>query len=348
MENENIIESVLDPIQATRPKDVWDNETNLLLPDVKEFILKLAEDFKKSSKVPFEIYQLWMIGSSTGYQYNDLSDIDINCKISMSREEFNNKNSYTIVPKEIILPGTQRPVSFFLLYQEDSFNPDNAESIFDIKNDRWIKQGRLTKQPVPYSYIAGLATFFMDGALLRISEYERDTRELRRYMLLDPETEDITEKEKDEAINRKIIDIKNDLDSIRMISGLIWSLSVDAFENDKQISLSINYTFTQKQYNMNSLIYKYLDTFNVQHKLKEVYAEGKAFIEEAIKELKRDTAGDTIEGRDKEDSQDIVESYIDDELKEILIENGFKPTNKNIEILRRGIETGRYILDQED
>lgn len=367
MSNKVLNESVLDPIQKQRCDAMFNpndkREQPVLLYSTKQFIFSLLEKFKEETGLKkMEYTQAFIVGSSLGYQYRDDCDIDVDVRINLTRSEM--KGKFHCIPKNILLPNTSHPVNIFLLTSDDEeYNFDNAESAYDLLTDTWIKQGRLENaDKIPFEYVAGVSEFLMDGITLQLSRAERDLYDLNKYMNIDPNKVAISESERKAFISQKISDLIIDKDAIKLAHTLMFRLNRDAFD-DKPISFSIKYTYEDKHYSMNNLIYKYLDQYKYYEKIEEMAK----VIDETIKKAKEilkvvvDNSPETknqIEAQKEviekametevpeavqpeENAQEveatenvITEQYSDDELKSILLENGLEPSLLNVFKLR--------------
>ncbi len=127
------LSNITDKLQPTLSPLIFDKNQKML-PSVKDFILKYY-----SGLLPLNtIIEMNMIGSLTGNQYGDESDIDINVKIpeklmnqqlNRKRHEYNGR----------LLPGTKYKVSFMLqAYSGNSTYGDSAFGVYDILSDRWV------------------------------------------------------------------------------------------------------------------------------------------------------------------------------------------------------------------
>ena len=367
---ENVSESVLDPIRKTRCQDIFDDvnsESPKLKKSVSEMIISIAEKFIKDIKAidpeikpEPKIIELFVVGSSLGLQYRDDSDIDVDMRINLTKKQMSGKFSY--IPKNIILPNTNHPINIFLLTADDpEYNFDkDAENAYNVLTDTWIKQSQLSNSnQIPYAYISGISEFIMDGMTLQLQRAERDLRELNKYIKIDPNTVAITEKEKDDAISKKITDLIIDKDALNLAHRIMFKIDQDAFKDD-DISISIDYKHETRHYSMNNLIYKYIDSFKFYDKINELVKAIDENIKLAKKEINRNSASETPEGQNKEevqkeiienekDTNDIVkEEYSDEDLKNILIENKYEPTERNIDIIKRGLNEKYFIIDTSD
>lgn len=284
-----IRESVLDPVNKTRCKEVFDSKDRIL-PETKKFILDVIKDFKDSLDFDFNIRSIWMIGSSTGYQYSLTSDIDIALITDIEKKKLG--SIINKIPKGIMLPNTQKPLNVFLTFKGEDYDKNKAENVFDVENEIWLKKTEKNNIKIPYAYILGLSRFFMNGCDLAISEYERNKHEFKEYERLDPENQEITEKEKAEAIDKKILDLKNAIDNIKMAHHVIFSFEKEGYEG---WPFRINIETPNKKdprYSVNNMVYKMIDRFGYLEKLIEKEKEGK----EILKNVK-------IKGRKKDEQE---------------------------------------------
>lgn len=293
----NIIqESVLDPIRKYRCDALFNqndkSEQPVILQTTKQFIFSILNQFKDTvGKKNFDYTEAFIIGSSLGYQYRDDSDIDIDVRITLPRSDMH--GFYHCIPKNIILPNTAHPVNIFVLTADDPpYNFENAENAYDLLTDTWIKQGRLSNaDAIPYEYVTGVSEFIMDGMSLELNRTERDLYDLRKYVEMDPNKVAISESERKEAISNKIAQLIIDKDALELAHTLIFRLESDGFE-DKPICVSIKYTYQDKHFTMNNLIYKYIDRYGYYEKINAKVDEidkAIADAQEALKQVAEDS-----------------------------------------------------------
>ena len=293
-----VLESILDPINKTRCIDIFDKNDNMH-ENVRKFIMDIVEKFKEHVNFPLNIRNIYMIGSSTGYQYSLTSDIDIEIELGITEQQ--KWDIIPIVPKGTLLPGTQKPLNLFILCKDESYDFDKAENVYDIVRNKWAKKTGKKDLKVPYQYIKDLASFFMNGCDLSISAYERDLREIDEYMALDPEKQEISVKEKFEAIDRKLIDLKNDVDQMKMAHHVIFAFENEGYDG-KPFKISIQgIDDPDPRYSINNLVYKMLDKHGYNEKMLKIVKDGRAKVKEiekyisdnkdtTLQEARRDTA----------------------------------------------------------
>lgn len=277
-----IKESVLDPVKKERCPDIFDKNGRMHLK-VKNFIIDTFMNWKDElDNCEFTVKGIYLIGSSASYQYTDTSDVDI----TIVSEDFDesNRDVVRMLPNGNNLPGTERPVNYFI-------RPDLAErlaeNIYDINNHKWIKESDPEEISVPQSYILELAKFFMNAVDLTISEYERDKVSYLEYKALDPEKVDISAEERLEVMNKKLEELKADLDSIRIGNHLIRGFVHDAYDSEDnyfRINIEVPNKTLAPQRSVNNLVYKCLEKFGYRDKIDNFIKDAEKFIKDESEE----------------------------------------------------------------
>lgn len=332
-----LFESVLDPIQKFRC-DVLFGENNKeespkIKKEAREFLIKIAEKFIKDIEIPgAKVKEFFMVGSSLGYQYREDSDIDCDLRINVKKEDMNGK--FSLIPKNIFYPGSSHPVNIFLLCDDDPpYNfKENCENAYDILEDKWIKQGYLKNEyPIPYSYIAGVSEFIMDGIALQLQRADRHIQDVEKYMSLDPTKVEISARERIDAISDSINDLRIDMDALNLSHHFLFKFDGEGF-NGEEFRVNIDYKASAKHYTINNLIYKYVDGFGYYEKINNKIKEIKSIIEKAEEELKKDN-GLADENKEHERVQDEIKT---------------KSIEEEIELGRCIFEAFQEFLDEEE
>lgn len=131
-----------DPIElhpTLNPKLWTDNQ---LRPDVKQALLRIAQDFKDYIGVPFDVVDVQVAGGNANYTYTDHSDLDLHLiadfgSVVCDREAAELFDSKRLLYKEqydIKVHGI--PVE---LYVEDQDHPAVSSS-YSLLNDQWIRE----------------------------------------------------------------------------------------------------------------------------------------------------------------------------------------------------------------
>lgn len=248
-------ESVFDPINDKR-SDVVFGKDEKMKPSIREYILKIFNEWKDNHEVKFNVKSMYMIGSMTGFQYHSTSDIDINVIT-----DANDKDIWKLrrtLPSGNTVEGTSHPINFWVGERGYVYEEKRAENIYDILEDKWIKKTDKMSHEVPYQYVMEVSKFFMDGFDLAISETERDIAEVNVFLEYDPKKQNVTEKEKRAKVSDKVNELKADVDRLKIGRHILRSFMVEGYEG-MPFRVSINYKNEDPRLSMNFLVYKMID-----------------------------------------------------------------------------------------
>jgi hypothetical protein len=291
---ENLMESVFDPIQTTRSPELW-GEDEVMRPEAKAQIFKVIEDWKEQMNVPFTITKMTMIGSMTGFQYNKNSDIDINVWTDLS----DGKGIWTLrknLPSGNYLEGTHHEIALWAGEAGENAAVDmkRFENVYNLLTDEWEKKTEKNDIKVPYPYVMELSKFFMNSFDLTLSQADRDISETKVFLDYNPDRQDITLKEKVKLITDKLVDLRADMDSLKMGKHILRSFMVEGYE-DMPFKVSINYQHEDPRFSMNSMVYKMCDTFGYIEKVSSKAKELGIFVKE-VEELLSQMADERVVG----------------------------------------------------
>ena len=126
---------------------IWDNN-NDLLPDVREKLLKIADDFRRFIGVEiFDILDITISGSNAAYTYTPNSDIDLHLVVMIPdahdqelRQLFDAKKYQYNDTYDFKIHGYDVE-----LYVQDAEQEHHSMGIYSIKNDRWISMPKQIK-----------------------------------------------------------------------------------------------------------------------------------------------------------------------------------------------------------
>jgi hypothetical protein len=255
---ESLIESVFDPIQNTRSEHLFDNK-EIMKSEAKNQIMTILNTWKEQINVPFEVVQARLIGSMSGFQYNNTADIDINLIIKLENSTDINKLR-SMLPNGNNLEGTSHPINFWIGTSDDpqATDTNRFENIYDLITDSWEKKSEKKDIKVPYAYVMEISKFFMDGFDLALSESERDIMEVDIYMSYDPNKQQLSEKEKRDYLSNKLNELRADVDRLKVGKHILRSFMVQGYEG-MPFKVSINYEHEDPRYSMNSMVYKAID-----------------------------------------------------------------------------------------
>lgn len=141
--------SILSPVQESLDEMIWSGEN--LKPEVSEFCFGIVEGYLKNfmaeEEIPVHLRRVVLIGSITGYQYDNDADLDVNIFLDLDTLADNLGLEKELVIYEMrgklkevngeLYPGTSHPVNLFLS-TEEGYPP--ADGIYDMMMDEWIKK----------------------------------------------------------------------------------------------------------------------------------------------------------------------------------------------------------------
>jgi hypothetical protein len=261
-------ESIFDPPKATLCKDIWTGAEELK-PAVKKEIMSTLTKWLEANKVDQkDVKGISFIGSSTTYQYSDTSDLDINVTTSLKDPKLN--ELYKELPNGNKLSGTKHPINYYLTNTTEGIN--DSKTLYDLQKDKWIRRPKKSDIKIPFAYVLDISKFFMDGVDLRVSEYERDKKEIETYkkQLKNNENElDVTELQA--MISSKETELLGDLDAIYVAYHMIKSFRKEGFSGpvEDRPAFLIKIESDDPNYSVNNLVYKEIERYGYFDKLKK-------------------------------------------------------------------------------
>ncbi len=175
--------SILDPIQASLSPEVYD-VNGKLKPEVRQKMLDGLYRLIPKDKV----IEAFLVGSMTGYQYSDTSDLDVNgvAAPELLTEEFNAHRKATNGRDKIGL----HPINYLFAPFRGELNSwkDSLYGIYDLIGDKWVVPPDKTLNHDPKNYFK---FELMTAALVQ----SRFIKMVTKYKMLD-----ILEKQKSIAL----------------------------------------------------------------------------------------------------------------------------------------------------
>lgn len=150
-----LLESMLSYLNEDEEKKLnsklWNNDNRKLIPEVKEHLLKIVDEFLDHFTIEIDVQDINIIGSNAGYNYKSKSDIDLHiltdyteypADVDIIDELFNAKknnfnNNYDITIKDL-------PVE---LYIEDINNQAESNGRYSIVTDEWLQEPEYIEEP---------------------------------------------------------------------------------------------------------------------------------------------------------------------------------------------------------
>lgn len=139
------VKNVLEDFQlheTLNPK-LW--KDNKLIPEVRQKLLEISENFEQYVEIPMHIVDVVLVGSNASYNYTQYSDIDVHLIVNTELTEgvpeeiqtlvFNLKK--TAFNKEFDIKIKGIPVE---LYVEDLHSSVQSNGIYSIRRNKWVKE----------------------------------------------------------------------------------------------------------------------------------------------------------------------------------------------------------------
>lgn len=205
-------ESVVDYVKTTMDPAVWTN--GVMKPEVKELILaRLSESLNGTEWKSLEM-DLFAMGSLTGKQYTETSDLDIHLVVDLSEAEVEAMNEhFTETVNGQVLPETEHPVNYYAITnQNKKHHFSTADGVYDILNNDWLV-GPLEPEPfdpeTKYAKQYKRAEEVADKFLILLAHVEQDIAdldEIKRYGIEGDYEVTVTAKMRDIVAGAKALD----------------------------------------------------------------------------------------------------------------------------------------------
>ena len=280
---ENLNESILDPVNFVRCQEIF-NDNDIMKDEVVKFIKNTFELWYKQLNTELKTFNIEgykAIGSSTGFQYTDSSDLDIQVMVSMKdgHEFSETRKTIRILPNGNNVPGTSHPVNYFLVDVKNPTDLIKVENLYNINTEEWEKKTELNSIEVPVLYVREISRLFTDSFDLLMGRFDRDLEYLKDATKLNPEIQSISDNEKKATIDKCITHLKAEIDSMKLADQLIHGFRLQAYDDKNFFHVSINYmNDDDPRFSMNEAIYKSLDKFQYREKLWDKINEGRQLI----------------------------------------------------------------------
>lgn len=128
--------------ETLNPK-LW--KDNRLIPEVRQKLLEIADNFEEYVEIPMHIVDVVLVGSNASYNYTQHSDIDVHLIVNTELTEGVPEDIQTLVfnlkktafNKEFDIKIKEIPVE---LYVEDLHSSVQSNGIYSIRRNKWVKE----------------------------------------------------------------------------------------------------------------------------------------------------------------------------------------------------------------
>lgn len=128
--------------QKTLNTKIWTPEGNLK-PEVREQLLKIADDFKESLNIPWvEYIDVTFTGSLANYNWSKFSDIDLHIILNRSEisENMELVDEYLDAKKNIW--NDEHDIKIYgydvECYAQDSTEKHTSSGVYSVENNKWV------------------------------------------------------------------------------------------------------------------------------------------------------------------------------------------------------------------
>jgi predicted nucleotidyltransferase len=121
--------------------DLW-QDSNTLKPEVRESLLKTAQDFYKDTELTAPIEDIYMLGSSANYNWSPTSDIDlhvvidfkkINRDVDLTKQLIDALKSNWNKNHNVTIKGRRMEV-----YIQDINEKNRSTGVYSVLNNKWV------------------------------------------------------------------------------------------------------------------------------------------------------------------------------------------------------------------
>ena len=122
--------------------NIW-NPDNTIKPEVRDALLKVAQDFYAESELTAPIQDIYMLGSAANYNWNDVSDIDLHVVVEMKLINPDVELAKQLADQFKINWNQSHNVTIknhrVEVYIQDVNHSTRALAIYSILNNKWIR-----------------------------------------------------------------------------------------------------------------------------------------------------------------------------------------------------------------
>lgn len=133
---------------STLEPNLW-SENKTLKPEIRESLLKIAEEFYKSTDLTGDIHNILFLGSSANYNWNPKSDIDVHIIVDIAEEKINEEYARKFMDSLSFKWNTEHNIEIkghpVEVYLQDIREPNSdaqkarkGAAIYSIFDDKWI------------------------------------------------------------------------------------------------------------------------------------------------------------------------------------------------------------------
>jgi predicted nucleotidyltransferase len=205
MMNESVIDIARDDLDPT-VFTFKDGDIPIIKPSIRSQVINDVSMIHEITPV----LDYYVVGSILTKRYSKVSDIDVNVVVDPVTSPMVVEAVVKLIKRlnGTLAVGTTHPINYYIYRDENAFDTDNTPAIYDIANERWIKE------PEEDSFSVRA---FMKKFEVNIKDVDLSTAELRRDLLDFKELDELSDDEvKDISylVKNKVAEIEESVENL--------------------------------------------------------------------------------------------------------------------------------------
>jgi|TARA_R110000824_G_C15225356_1_gene677990 hypothetical protein len=144
---------------------LW-NENMQLKPDIKQKLIKIAQDFFENLQLDVEIEDITITGSSASYNWSNYSDIDLHIVVNYSKVDENIDLVREFFRGKVFIWNQKHKINVsdheIEVYVQDTEESHHSLGVYSVKNDKWIQKPEKSKTKIDFEGVKKKAMMLMD------------------------------------------------------------------------------------------------------------------------------------------------------------------------------------------
>lgn len=302
-------ESILDIPHKDYCKDLLADDDKMK-PEVRNQILNIINKWKEQINFDFNISEIYAKGSLLSKRYNDTTDIDISIVTDMTKDQLD--EIFSIIPKGQNIEGTDHPLDFYVLTDNEHTPEKNLDNIYDVLNDKWIKRTEEYDNEIPTDYLIQVANFLINGSVIALQNFESDKTMYEYYKNISSEEYDISDSETKEILEDKKRDLRADLDGLNIALHMISSFRQEAYDDKEGAFRTVlEIKSSNPHVTLNEQLSKILEKFGIKEKLRAAVKECTELLkdegDEDLESITEEVSSGAFAGMIPENNRKIVD-----------------------------------------
>ena len=154
-------------MKKTLNTDIWD-KNNFLKGEITQKLIKIAYDFYENLDLDAPIDDITITGSMSGYNWSNLSDIDVHILIDFSKIDKNIDLVREFFSGKIFVWNTKHDITIYdhevEIYVQNTIDLHVSESVYSVMNKKWIVKPRQYDPKIDFAAVKEKALRLIDYA----------------------------------------------------------------------------------------------------------------------------------------------------------------------------------------